>query len=468
MLPKITGSQKTENANTEVREMKRSFLPLLLLVLLVTVPGCDTSPTAIAPTLEHEGDPTFSPELIEQANKREPAQVRTFDDKLADLARSVPGFGGLFFENGQLVVYMKGERGRGTEADQARGAMQQALSRRFDEGELPRIAQARLASIVIREGRYGFDELQAWRVALGKTIFDAGYGVVSLGIKEDKNVIGIGISDLQRKQEVLAIAHNLGIPADAFRVDYREPITLELQSTRTDLRGGLQIQNSNSGSTCTLGPVVLLPDVFPGVQVKGFLTNSHCTKDWFALGSISDPIYQATVGSGNHIATELVDPPPTTSGCAMGTACVFADAVFLQWNSYSNTNHKLGTVYKTLYRGTSNGSTVVSGYFTITSDGFGYLGQEVNKVGRTTGWTYGDVTDTCEHWEHPGNVWALCQWEANYGSADGDSGSPVFTWSGTGTNISLVGMHWGSSGSTRIYSPIAMIRGHLNSNLIIK
>ena len=94
--------------------MQRPFLVFLLLASFALVAGCDSSTAPTDATLNREGESTFlSPELIEQANKRGPAQVRTFDDKLADLARSVPGFGGVFFENGQLVVYMKGEKARG-------------------------------------------------------------------------------------------------------------------------------------------------------------------------------------------------------------------------------------------------------------------------------------------------------------------------------------------------------------------
>src|SRR5690606_12626886 len=119
---------------------------------------------------------------------------------------------------------------------------------------------------------------------------------------------------------------------------------------------GLQIQNSLTGSACTLGPVVLLPDVFQGHTVEGFLTASHCTRDVFDFGPVSDPFYQATIASGKQFASELVDPAPQSSGCEVSIPCLFADAEWLQWYSCSGTSFKLGEVIPSTYRGTSNGS----------------------------------------------------------------------------------------------------------------
>jgi hypothetical protein len=88
----------------------------------------------------------------------------------------------------------------------------------------------------------------------------------------------------------------------------------------------------------------------------------------------------------------------------------------------------------------------------------------VDKVGSATGWTSGLVTRTCIDSAQQGTSVALiCQYFANYGNAGGDSGSPVFQWSGSGTSVTLVGLHWGrsASGSDGVFSPIGGIEVEL-------
>jgi hypothetical protein len=66
-------------------------------------------------------------------------------------------------------------------------------------------------------------------------------------------------------------------------------------------------------------------------------------------------------------------------------------------------------------------------------------GDWLYKVGITTGWTYGDVQGTCEEIEYneetfPDSPHILCADLVDLQSEPGDSGSPVFTYSGTLTS----------------------------------
>jgi hypothetical protein len=91
------------------------------------------------------------------------------------------------------------------------------------------------------------------------------------------------------------------------------------------------------------------------------------------------------------------------------------------------------------------------------------VGQTVNKVGRTTGWTQGLVTNTCVNTGVSGsNIVQLCQTFVSAGVGGGDSGSPVFR--GT-SSVTLVGILWGgnSSGTQFVYSPIANIEQELGA-----
>jgi hypothetical protein len=84
---------------------------------------------------------------------------------------------------------------------------------------------------------------------------------------------------------------------------------------------------------------------------------------------------------------------------------------------------------------------------TITSEyAFPTGGEMFDKVGRTTGWTYGFVKKTCVDMNRPdysggGFGRILCQDWTSYKRAGGDSGSPVFRW--YGNTVRLAGIHWG-------------------------
>jgi hypothetical protein len=104
------------------------------------------------------------------------------------------------------------------------------------------------------------------------------------------------------------------------------------------------------------------------------------------------------------------------------------------------------------------------GDFTITAEGSAAAGQTVNKVGRTTGWSQGRVTNTCVDTNLSGtSITELCQNFVTATVGSGDSGSPVFVIGG-GTNVTLVGILWGGSGSsTFVYSPITNVEQELGA-----
>ena len=111
------------------------------------------------------------------------------------------------------------------------------------------------------------------------------------------------------------------------------------------------------------------------------------------------------------------------------------------------------------------GSFTVTGQDNTTTN-FG-IGTQVNKVGRTTGWTQGNVTNTCVDTNVSGsNIAQLCQtFVSAPGGAvvvqGGDSGSGVFRLSGS--NATIVGILWGgnSSGTQYVFSPFKQVRDEL-------
>jgi hypothetical protein len=100
----------------------------------------------------------------------------------------------------------------------------------------------------------------------------------------------------------------------------------------------------------------------------------------------------------------------------------------------------------------------------------------LHKVGRTTGWTSGNVVGSCMTVNVSGsNIALLCQTLVQNSGvqivAGGDSGSPVFQRiSVDDDNVELVGILWGgsSSGDLFVFSPLKNIQeelGGLNATL---
>ena len=124
---------------------------------------------------------------------------------------------------------------------------------------------------------------------------------------------------------------------------------------------------------------------------------------------------------------------------------------------------------RSLNQRANNGSLVITGTFTITADdcaargGCLTVGTTVNKVGRTTGWTAGAITNTCVNTGVQGTRFAqLCQTFVSAGVGGGDSGSDVFQIV-NGGGIKLAGVLWGgnSGGSQFVFSPLGNVISEL-------
>ncbi len=89
------------------------------------------------------------------------------------------------------------------------------------------------------------------------------------------------------------------------------------------------------------------------------------------------------------------------------------------------------------------------------------IGWRVYKSGISTGLTSGIVQGKVDEIAHPTFGKLYDQYYADYESAEGDSGSPVFTYNMFGDRI-LVGIHWGASNIYRYFSPISGVEKDLN------
>jgi hypothetical protein len=303
----------------------------------------------------------------------------------------------------------------------------------------------------VRAGRQ--DPLPGWFSRASPEVL-ALPGTVFADHDETNNRLLFGVENAAAIKGVSTALARLGIPSSAYAVEVTKPIVLAatLRDRFNPTQGGIQIHFGQF--ICTLGFNV---DHVASGQ-RSFITNSHCTNK--QGGTEGTQYYQPTSSvDGTVIATEAADPQYFRGGaCPRGRKCRYSDASRAQ---YAGRQSSRGVIAKTT--GPNNNSLTVDGTFSIIAEGTAAVGNTVNKIGRTTGWTQGRVTNTCVNTNVSGsNITQLCQTFVNARVAGGDSGSPVFI--GTGT-VTLVGILWGGSsdGSTYVFSPLNQIENELGA-----
>ncbi len=375
---------------------------------------------------------------------RSPSQLpeeETLDEQLARVAEHIPGFGGIFLdERGRLTVSLvEGEVT--TQSVRELGARIATLL----SWEDPRL---RAGAIRLVPARYSFLQLKQWHDLLSPQIFEL-EGVVLTDIDEVRNRLRVGVESAERVPEVLEALQQLGIPREVVLLEEVEPI-FPMAALRDQVRplvGGLQI--NFPGFLCTLG--------FNAVRsgIAGFVTASHCTE--IQGGVENTPYWQPREASDTFIGTEIVDPLYRWFlGCPRGRVCRYSDSAFAQLAS--GVSSSLGYLAQT----EGLGSLTISGSFRITAEATRRLrGEILNKVGRTTGWSQGPITNTCVNVGVTGTrIVLLCQDFVQATVGAGDSGSPVFRLVNGNGSVVLYGVLWGgnSSGTNFVYSPIGNIQ----------
>ncbi|MGH9948557.1 MAG: S1 family peptidase [Pyrinomonadaceae bacterium] len=364
----------------------------------------------------------------------------TPDEHLVEIAKQFPEFGGLFYDqDGTLQVYMVGQK-------EAMNSSTSDFLKSMISSEILGGESLDKTGMEVIEGNYTFLQLKEWHDKMTTSVLEMP-GVVFTDIDDTKNRLRIGVENLRASRKTVT-EHlvNLGIPIEAVVISRTKPIEPELRDRNRPLRGGFQI--NFSGSLCTLGFVA------DRGGVRGFVTNSHCSG--IQGGNQGTVFHQPTAsGTTNRIGQETTDPTYFTGGaCPAGRRCRFSDSSFARvpHPSGPSVSSTRGSIARPPVGSTSwNGTDL----FTITSESNPVAGQSVTKVGRTTGRSSGTVQQTCANFNvSGGNITQLCQAQAGYNSAGGDSGSPVFRIT-SGFNVALVGIHWGSGGA---FSPIGGIQ----------
>ena len=431
--------------------------------------GCGESmtPTPIAPV---------SSQVASVAADPTPSQL--------DVAAAVPGFGGYYLDaSGMPTVRLVDPARR----DAAAAALAGFLA---DRGFTA-------ADLRVESATHEYAQLHAWHERSWPQAL-AVAGAVYSDVDEGRNRLTFGAVDMAAATNLTAAVLAAGVPQSAFAVELSAPIQnmLTLRDPARPPHGGYQLNFLDVGGVrtlsylCTLGFNVLMNGV------KSFITNSHCTNHQGGTEtpteyyqSSMDPDGDRLVNREYYIATEVDDPHYDPVSCATevlpGTVCRVSDASRAEYAA--GVPFELGKIARTTvgYQDTPYTIDPITGdrirtpvlevdpsnpSFTIRGEQrASVLGEVVHKVGRTTGWTYGPVIQTCLNSIVVGTAPPIvqrCQDRVRADVAGGDSGSPVFRRMGNGGTVRLSGILWGGSVSgevTFVFSPLGNIRQELGN-----
>jgi hypothetical protein len=219
------------------------------------------------------------------------------------------------------------------------------------------------------------------------------------------------------------------------------------------------------------------------VQSNGtlyFLTASHCTG---ALTGANDgthfwqPAFGATfIGSETSIEGQPHSGCPNIGGNP--AQCLYADAVIAVYASGVSAN--LGEIAKpACCKQQHNASPITvtnpaTDYLEISNvEGYSgttgaFQGQEIDKIGQVTGWTYGYVIDPCQTYlasgspGDPNEYEYVCQADVSGYSDSGDSGAPVFAPDNVGPALHGILVTGDFDGSEFQYSSMTSIFSELS------
>ena len=426
----------------------RPAWPLAVSLLLST--ACDPGVSSVGP----EGPPSQS--VL-------PAQgllAPNIEDVFASIGQVLPGFAGFYVNaDGTLVARLR-DLGYASRARSEVRGFALALGGADQSWAT--------GDVLIESADYDFASLRGWRDQLRPLLGIP--GVHALDADERANRVWVGVTSEGVRTLMLSQVRRLGIPISAVVIEVVEPDlpTATLRDSVRPLPGGMQVWTNGQG-TCTM-----TANGTHSVYGSGFMTASHCTDVWGGAADSTD-FFQPWSFSEN-IGVEVVDAPTYTgSPCPGGRVCMQADVAFIKYNAGST--GEFGAVAQPSAECTSDctdnpiltiSSTNPRWFIYLNNTNSYSTGVGVQKVGRTTGWTSGQVTNTCYDWNDPDtNRTVLCAVRTNGYADGGDSGSPVFRFvAGAGPNkIDLYGILFAANpdNPSFVYSRWVDIIGALGS-----
>ncbi|MFQ5880100.1 MAG: hypothetical protein ACE5IZ_08015 [Dehalococcoidia bacterium] len=368
---------------------------------------------------------------------------KNMNQLLDDVGMVEAAFGGMFLDPAEDVLYVYL-----TDTSREKAAVAAAIAQIFGDHFVPS------GGVRVLQAQYSMRQLQEWYEPFGMKLATIP-GVTSIDLAEQHNRLAVSVVDLTLRPVIEEELKRLGIPLEAVIIEEIPYAVEDAHTVRGVIRpvvGGVQVSISGVGGPCTLG-FLTIKDGTPG-----YIVPHHCTK---TRGSVDgDSVYQPAQSPSNLLGQETIDPQ--FFPCARGPKCRYSQGSFIDHDGVVTRDD--GYLARTLFNDIAIDHS--EPWFRIRSERLFSVGTIVHKIGRTTGWTSGQVTVTCV--DIPVlDFWYLCQDKANYARQGGDSGAPVFerdaTWP---TEVHIGGMHWGVHGGQPVYSYIGNIYWDLGKNSV--
>ena len=297
----------------------------------------------------------------------------------------------------------------------------------------------------VSKGDYDFQQLSDWRDSVTLRVLGTVRGVYSSDLDEVLNRVTIGADSSEAtaaEAAAIGILISLSVPVAAIHFSLgRQPVSsigvanarslahaiyeagdTSLRDDGTALAGGFEIDRSLGGNRyelCTAGLVITRN------STTYLVTASHCSSTMYNLDT-GDDLYQVDAGRAiGHEAWDTTasgDDPKRNSDAALITVDtmtalrgVIARTTSRSYDTYGRI--QIDTTRPYLYVYTTSSEPPVGTY--------------VDKIGRSTGWTYGDVSGTCVDMENTETDKIIaCTTKANVFTGKGDSGAALFGWDG--------------------------------------
>jgi len=203
--------------------MKRRILPAFQLGLIVL--GCFLFIFSASDRLV--GGKTFA---------EGPGDFKTLDDQLLEVDTLVPGFGGLYLDESEaiLYVYVVGQ------VDPA--VMERAIAQVFGPERIPQ------KGIKVLSGKYTIRQLMQWYILINRDILGM-EGVAATDLDEARNRLWIGIKDESARSQVEVKLGQLNIPREAVAVEVWGPVSpLKEPAPRSQELPSSQNENNRSAN----------------------------------------------------------------------------------------------------------------------------------------------------------------------------------------------------------------------------
>ena len=315
-------------------------------------------------------------------------------------------------------------------------------------------------------------ELKGW---FDDVAADPPEGMTGLDLDESANRLAVFAPDLEDDTVSALETHlaDLEVPSTAWRIEHRPALTIPTPPEAPTSQGARRSRRSATGAApiseqrldqglnpfvgggqilfdntyCSAGFTVAFVNL-SGEYERGFVTAGHCGED-------QDTDFIAP--------DENADPNPKIGATAYNAFTDSIDAQYVRFDDASPLGLRVGYI---AHPAAENAADVdatqsqrrldnASPYFEISGVQRTVVGDTVHKVGYTTGWTSGQITDTCTLLIVYPNTYPCTDWGTFYG-AGGDSGALVFSIGSDGRVVPR-GIHIAGDGIIEVLMPIDQV-----------